>query len=202
MSQLRPAWIDAQIEAVEAAVKSRSPSQRTIEWWQGHFDADVHKRFSFQGPVLDVGCGTGEKDIIFARSGLEVHGFDAGGFCIEVAEGHRDQEPPEVRERLHFTLADARRRWPWPNDSFGTVFSSDVLEHLSVEHNTHFFQEIKRVLKPGGSVLVIVPQGKAWNDPTHVQRFDVRGMQALVGEFVNTQITVKHKRITLWGQCK
>lgn len=47
---------------------------------------------------------------------------------------------------------DFSERWPFENDKFDVVFSSQVIEHL---HNTRLFvEEIYRVLKPGGTAIV------------------------------------------------
>ena len=192
--------MDALIQRNNASVKSRTEERRTIEWWAKHFDADVHERCNFQSPVLDVGCGTGEKDVLFARAGLEVFGFDAGEFCIEIANRHREEESPEVKERLQFCLADAREKWPYLDGAFSTVFSSDVLEHLPAECNTHFFNEVNRVLKSGGMFLVILPEGTAFGDPTHLQRFSVESVQQIISNFANIQITVRDQRIHIWRQ--
>jgi len=192
--------MDALIQRNNASVMSRPEEKRTIEWWAKHFDADVHERFNFQSPVLDVGCGTGEKDVLFARAGLEVFGFDAGEFCIEIANKHRKKELPEVGERLQFCLADAREKWPYSDGVFSTVFSSDVLEHLPTECNAHFFNEVRRMLKPGGIFLIILPEGTAFDDPTHLQRFNVGSARQLIKDFANVQTIVMSQRIHLWGQ--
>lgn len=181
-------------------MRARPPEKRTVEWWAKHFDADVHKRFGFKSPVLDVGCGTGEKAVLFARDRLEIYGFDTVPFCIEIARAHRQREPLSVRQLLHFTIADIGQRWPYPNGAFTTVFSANVLEHLPSERNEHFFAEIRRVLKSGGHALVIVPEGRAYDDPLHTQRFTMVDMWVLADHFRYAQITVEQRRIHLWGK--
>lgn len=48
---------------------------------------------------------------------------------------------------------------PFPNNHFDIIFSSSVLEHIP--HLAEFHSEMKRVLKPDGLALHIVPSG-AW----------------------------------------
>jgi predicted SAM-dependent methyltransferase len=52
---------------------------------------------------------------------------------------------------------DSQKRLPFKTNSCDAIFTSHVLEHLSVEENQNFFKEAKRVLKKGGVVRVIVP---------------------------------------------
>ena len=134
----------------------------TVEHWEHHMDADAHKRFGLGSPLLDIGCGTGEKCVIFARDGIDSWGFDIADFCVRVCAKHWHDEPQEVRERLHFVQADIRDKWPFSDDYFQSAFSSDVLEHLFSDSDPHFFSEVKRVLRPEGNVLIIVPKGGAY----------------------------------------
>ena len=63
---------------------------------------------------------------------------------------------PAVAERFHseFHLASLNKM-PFEDNSFDVVFSEYVFEHL--EEPDGAFQEIRRVLKPGGKLLVITP---------------------------------------------
>lgn len=188
------------IAAHEAEMRARPAEKRTVEWWAKHFDADVHRRFGFESPILDVGCGTGEKAVLMARDGLEVYGFDVVPFCVAVANKHRWEEPLQVRLRLQFKQADIGERWPYLDGAFATVFSANVLEHLPAEWNVFFFKEVRRVLRPGGKALIIVPEGRAYDDPLHCQRFSIEDVWGLADYFDSAQITVESRRIHLWGQ--
>lgn len=46
---------------------------------------------------------------------------------------------------------------PYPNDFFDAVYHSHVLEHFSKYQAKIFIQECYRVLKPGGTIRVVVP---------------------------------------------
>lgn len=169
-----------------------------IEWWAQHFDATVPERFRLESPILDVGCGTGEKAVLWVRKRATVVGLDIADYCIDWCGRHRAEEPEDIRERLHFLQADIRGAWPLASQSFPSVFCSDVLEHLPEAHDLHFFQEIARVLMPGGKALVIVPCGDAYESPDHIQRFqveDVRDLAEGAGGFVNIQVILQHSRI-------
>ena len=63
------------------------------------------------------------------------------------------------RETLaDFPGADIRRgdvtRLPWPDASFDRVISGDVIEHLDHDQGEAMLREARRVLEPGGHLLV------------------------------------------------
>lgn len=60
--------------------------------------------------------------------------------------------------------------WPWPDASVEEVFCSHALEHVPRERRPHFFNELYRVLKPGGKGTFITPHWascRAYGDVTH-----------------------------------
>jgi len=62
--------------------------------------------------------------------------------------------------------------WPWDDQSFSEVVAIDVLEHL--DNFVRSVEEIHRILKPKGSVMIRVPYWNSWcayADPTHKRGF-------------------------------
>ena len=60
--------------------------------------------------------------------------------------------------------------WPIGNESVAEVHSSHFLEHLTGEQRILFFNELGRVLVPGGKATIITPHAShvcAYGDPTH-----------------------------------
>jgi len=168
-----------------------------MSWWERHFESDVHLRYGFESPVLDVGCGGGEKSIIFARSGLDVYAFDASPVALEIFRGHYADEPADVQERVHFCLADIRDTWPYPDDAFATVHFSHALEHLPPIHNSHAVAECQRVVRPGGQVLIIVPEGTAYGMGVHEQFLSTQDMWEIGAPFECKEITVADRCVHL-----
>lgn len=113
--------------------------------------------------VLDVGCGPG----YFVRVlGLTVGpsgsatGLDAAPEMIEYARRKSRRHP---NCRFEVGSADAL---PFPDASFDVVVSSLMMHHLPDELRPNAVYEMKRVLRPGGVVLLAdftVPERGPWH---------------------------------------
>ncbi len=119
----------------------------------GMLDIDADDR------VLDVGCGTG-----FATEGLleevdTVHGLDQSRHQMEKAFAKFGKH-----DRVRFYRGDAERL-PFKTDSFDVVWSSGSIEYWP--NPVTALREFRRVLVPGGQVLVVGPN---YPSRTAVQR--------------------------------
>jgi SAM-dependent methyltransferase len=93
--------------------------------------------------LLDVGCGDGS---MLARY-LKVLPREYCG-----AEGSPELKVKAEQRGMKVSSFDLNGRWPYPDDKFDVVISTQVIEHL---HNTRLFvEEMFRVLKPGGTAIV------------------------------------------------
>ena len=115
-------------------------------------------RLPFERPILDVGCGDGT----FARMLFNGVTVDAG----------IDRDEREVdRARATRCYDDLRvsevERLPFDSESFATVYSNCVLEHIPDIEAA--LSEIERVLRPGGALYITVPNPRCvtflwWRD--------------------------------------
>ena len=111
--------------------------------------------------VLDLGTGTGAAALWLARRYPEarVTGVDISEPMIEKA---RAKLPGELAERVDFRVADAERL-PFADGAF------DLVAQISVPV---FFDEVARVLAPGGHVVVVSSLGV--KTPFHTPEATVR----------------------------
>ena len=80
-----------------------------------------------------------------------------------------DRWQPPWANSDNFVLADLSGPYPWLDSSVDHIRAFDFIEH--VWDKIHTMNEIHRVLKPGGTVEIVVPttDGRgAFQDPTHV----------------------------------
>ena len=97
---------------------------------------------------LDAGCGRGEVMLAAAAAGCAVAGADYSEAAVAICrETVAEVEGAEV-ERAD--VADL----PWPDGSFDRILMGDVIEHLDPEHGERAVRELRRVLRPGGRLLV------------------------------------------------
>jgi SAM-dependent methyltransferase len=112
--------------------------------------------------VLEIGAGTGYQALAIKQRGFEVEAIDL-------------PQSNYTQDRL-FPITDYDgRHIPFPDASFDVVFSSNVLEH--VVELAPLQAEIKRVLRPGGSCLHLLPT-HAWRFWTILSAFPA-GLQKL-----------------------
>lgn len=103
--------------------------------------------------VLDVGCGTGSLALLAKKevgTQGEVHGIDASPEMI----GRARQKAKEAGADVRFDVAPAQSL-PFSDRTFDVVLSTLMFHHLPRPSREQLACEIRRVLKPGGRVLVV-----------------------------------------------
>ena len=93
--------------------------------------------------ILDVGCGTGGNLEALAKYG-EVHGLDINPIAVDFA---RKRPLPQLTQSSGMSL-------PYPDNSFDLVTIFDVLYHQWIVNDDTAIEELYRVLRPGGWLLL------------------------------------------------
>jgi len=98
--------------------------------------------------VLDLGCANGRMFELFSPEGVEYHGVDISPKLIDIAK--------KLYPAGNFQTADALNL-PFESNSFDKVYYISVLHHIpSKEYRLRSFQEIERILKPKGVLILRV----------------------------------------------
>jgi len=98
--------------------------------------------------VLEVGAGTGRDSLALANAGARVTTFDYSDESLRLIAGIAD-------DKMEIVCGDALAL-PFADASFDIVFHQGLLEHFRQPQD--LLRENHRVLRPGGYVLVDVPQ--------------------------------------------
>lgn len=95
---------------------------------------------------LDIGCGQGWYAVEMQRLGHAVMGMDASVDQLRAARTYAAEQASEI----NFVVADAAAL-PAEDNSFDFIYSVNVLHHIADPETQYLvFQEIRRLLKPGG----------------------------------------------------
>ena len=102
--------------------------------------------------VLDVGCGVGDWCSLVAQYGAKtVDGFDIQEEMVELAK-----QATSHLDMVHIQVGDAADM-PYDDASFDVAISLFVTCNLSPEAFEKHFQELHRVLVPGGKAVLLMP---------------------------------------------
>lgn len=160
-------------------------------------EATLLASWEFKSPILDVGCGDGLfayllwakashefDEYKFYRSRFSVESFQ---FCRRVEAGFDLDKHAICQARMlgiykTLVVADACRL-PYPNDTFATVFSNSVMEHIPDLYAA--LSEIRRVLQPGGYFLITVPSERFGEFLVLTSLFRMLGLPKLVDRYAH-----------------
>jgi len=134
------------------------------------------------GSILDVACGTGYGSALLARSGT-VSGLDKDAGALALA---RQRTPAGYfRECVLPSI-------PFATATFDAVVTFETIEHI--EDDSTYIAEIRRVLKPRGTLLISTPNAavsspdRQPSNPFHIREYTLDEFRALLGEFGNVEV--------------
>ncbi|PIS32042.1 D-alanine--D-alanine ligase [Candidatus Peregrinibacteria bacterium CG08_land_8_20_14_0_20_41_10] len=108
--------------------------------------------------ILDLCCGQGRHALELARRGFKsVEGLDRSHYLVQKAKENAKKENLEIK----FREGDARKL-PFPPDSFDVVLilGNSFGYFETIQDDLKVLQEILRVLKPWGQILIDVADGE------------------------------------------
>lgn len=124
-------------------VRGRLPRYPVPNWPFGRGDRKI---------LVDIGCSWGRWSIAAARAGFVPVGADVHVDALAAAA----RVSRQLEVRADFICCDAERL-PFESGSVDFVFSYSVLQHIDKSKVRGIFQEISRILRPGGVCLIQLP---------------------------------------------
>ncbi|WP_244099308.1 glycoside hydrolase family 99-like domain-containing protein [Burkholderia gladioli] len=168
--------------------------ERYIPGMSAHIEVEhmhrylVARRLCAGKRVLDIACGEGYGSYALSRAAALVTGVDISEEAVQharAAYGHR-------ADNLDFVVGSAADI-PLDDASFDIVVSFETIEH----HDQHeaMIREIKRVLRPGGLVVISSPNKHEYSDvtgysnPWHVKELYLDEFESLLrGTFAKVDL--------------
>lgn len=114
--------------------------------------------------VLDAGCGDGRllKEL-HDRGATQLYGSDYSKRAIDFAT--------LLAPYATYSVNDLTKHTSFIDHSFDIVFMIETLEHIIPDRIPAMMQEIARILKPGGELIITVPSQAVPVSPHHYQHF-------------------------------
>ena len=119
--------------------------------------------------LLDVGCGDGWYTVRFAEMVKEATGLDPSEQAIGFAK--------QLVKKAAFKVGSATDI-PFSDEAFDVVVSIQTLEHISPKALPRACEEIVRVVKRGGTIIISVPSVLRPLSTAHYQHFTVESFAA------------------------
>jgi len=129
--------------------------RKILERWDINSYDIAHKLAPEGKRVLDVGCGNGYMLFRLMDKYAELYGIDIAPSRLEEARKTVVKKYSDLSNRFYFYEANLDKRINFESSFFDTTICIATLEHV---YNIYLLvKEIHRVLKPGGYVIVQVP---------------------------------------------
>lgn len=156
------------------------PGQTDIELEIEHLNRyQFARQFVADKVVLDAACGEGYGSDILARDAAKVYGIDISEESIIHAKNKYDNK------RISYQVASVCEL-PFDTDSFDVVVSFETLEHIDEASQLQFLQEIQRVLKKDGILVISTPNHRVYKqrgeNHFHVRELEYREFKTLLEE--------------------
>lgn len=169
-------------------------------WVTGYVDYQWnHSRHAFLSlpeqvrgqAVLEFGCNFGASSVVLALLGAKVTAVDINPAYLHVAQLNARRYG--VADAIQFLHVPDTSRMPFANDTFDVITCISVLEYVPSPILGAVQDEIDRVLKPGGVIVIAGTSNRLWPREVHSRRWFVQYLP----EFLSGSLKIV-RGITPW----
>lgn len=154
---------------MESQIKDIYKNYKNFWWFEARHDL-LSKIFANTSQlVLEIGCASGDNSKCFSN----YYGIDISPDSIYLGDSQK-------------LLIATANQLPFASNSFDIIILPDILEHLPVEYPC--LSEVNRILKPNGTLLILVPAFQfLWNSHdvlnNHKRRYTNSSLSSLLFDF-------------------
>jgi SAM-dependent methyltransferase len=121
--------------------------------------------------VLDLGCGNGVFLELLRERSVRGVGVDSFPSCIEACR----------KKGLEARQAELLQFVETTDEKYDGIFCSHIVEHLTPQTVLKLFAHSRRILRPGGRIIIVTPNTRDievmterfWLDITHVRPYPI-----------------------------
>ncbi len=157
-------------------------------WYRGRRDLfrKVINTLPNRQSALEIGCGMGANLQVLKESFKSVQGIEDYLPAVKYCQSQKFNVKKGSAERL-----------PFKANTFDFILCADVLEHLKDDKKA--VEEIKRVLKPRGELLLTVPAHKyLWTVNDEMSKHERRYEKKQIRELLKNELIIR--RISYWNR--
>ncbi len=141
-------------EAMHAEVRIGEYGRLQVNFFQDML-RELGSEINTDTLILDFGCGKGGIVYHLRKQGFKAFGVDIVKDYENVQKRCEEEGLVEADEDAFRLIDMSNYKIPFDDNTFDVIISDQVFEH--VQNYPEALAEIKRVLKPGGSSLHIIP---------------------------------------------
>jgi glycosyltransferase involved in cell wall biosynthesis/tRNA G46 methylase TrmB len=193
-------WVYARVEKIPGLPLIKVSSETSINDGNCHECEDVRDEWSertvgrdfqeitrfyctaeiVEGPmVLEMACGNGDMSVVIAHKNVQLHGIDIKAAGIAMAQ--KTARAQNVSQKTNFRVGDAAKT-EFADNYFDSVIIPELIEHIKDPHL--IINEAIRVVKPGGLVMISVPDGPDPN-PDHIRCFFKESLKLELAQYTD-----------------
>jgi len=144
------------------------------------------EKFPKSAKILEVACGEGLFPSELSKRGYKnLSGCDISGDAIKVAMKNN--------KKINFEEMDIETS-TYQHEYFDVVICQQLIEHMP--DPIRVVEQLFRVVKKGGLVIVSTPIEKNLDDPLHLHHFDYYDMMHMFEEFTDDFKIYQNKKLT------
>lgn len=140
--------------------------------------------------VLDLGCGTGSLTLRAARKGANVKGIDVNSQMLEIAQKRAAEA--NLAQNIELCEMGIAELGSEKSENYDAVTSGLCFSELTEDELIYALREVKRILKPGG-LLLVADEVRPIRVTKRITRWLIRFPLAIITYLISQTITTALK---------